>query len=115
MMGALLFSVNGIMHRPKKIVKMVAEDVDTDDVLELEREPTNEYDSDAVKVFFDGEWIGYVEREASEEIAKIIESGVDYECKVISCFSEWDTDITDSGREIEFVTDIDLLAEIIIL
>lgn len=110
-----LFNVKGIMYRPKKITKLVAEYVDMGDVLELEREPSNKYDSNAVKVLYDDQWIGYVEREASEEIAKIIESGVAYECKVISCFSEWDTDITDSGREIEFVTNIDLLAEIVIL
>lgn len=113
-MDSFYFNVKGIMYRPKKTVKLVAEYAGMDDVLELKREPSNKYDSNAVKVFYDGEWIGYVERDLSEQISELLELDKDFECKVVSCYADWDSDITDSGREVEFVTDIDLLAEIII-
>lgn len=113
-MDSLYFNVKGIMHRPKKIIRMVAENAGSNDELTLERDPSNIHDSTAVKVFYEGEWIGYVERDFCEDVSKILVSDKDYNCKVVSCFADWDSDITDSGREIEFVTDIDLLAEIII-
>lgn len=111
-MESLFLNVNGTMFLSKKIIKMVANNVGSGDYLELEPEPTNKYDPHAVKVFYDDQFIGYVEQECSEEVSQLIESGVDYDCEVVSCFAEWDSDITDSGREIEFVTSIDLLAEI---
>lgn len=109
-MDTILFNVAGIMHRPKKIIKMVADEIGGGDVLELEREPDNKYDPDAVKVFYEEEWIGYVEREFSQEVSELIDSGVDYDCKVFDCTPEWDFDDNDK----EVVTDIDLLVEITI-
>lgn len=111
-MESLVFNVNGTMFLSKKIIKMVADDVSSGDYLELKPEPTNKYDPHAVKVLYDDRFIGYVEQDLSEEVSQLIESGVDYNCEVIFCFAEWDSDITDSGREIEFVTSIDLIAEI---
>lgn len=111
-MRTIMFNVNGTMFLSKKIIKMVANDVGSGDYLELEPEPTNKYDPHAVKVFYDDQFIGYVERDFSEDVSKLIDSGVDYDCEVFDCSAEWDSDITDSGREIEFVTSIDLIAEI---
>lgn len=113
-METLLFNVNGTKFLSKKIIKVVAEDVKSGDILELEREPSNKHDPFAVKVFYDDQFIGYVEREFSEEVSKLIDSGVDYECEVFDCSAEWDTKYTDSGREVEYVSSIDLLAEITI-
>lgn len=113
-METLLFNVNGTKFLSKKIIKVIAEDVKSGDLLELEREPSNKHDPFAVKVFYDDQFIGYVEREFSEEVSKLIDSGVDYDCEVFDCSAEWDTNYTDSGREVEYVSSIDLLAEITI-
>lgn len=80
--------------------------------MKLKREPDNEYDPDAVKVFYKKHWIGYVERDFSQEVSELIDSGVDYECKVFDCTPEWDYDYDDDGDEKEVITDIDLLVEI---
>lgn len=102
------------MYRPKSIIKMVDSEVYSGVLLTLECEDDNKYDAHAVKVLYDNKMIGYVERDFSEEISKIVNSGEDYECKVFFCFSESDTDFTDSGREIEIITSIDLLVELTI-
>ena len=111
-MGIIVFNVKGTMFLSKKTIKMVAENVDSGDLLELKPEPSNKYDPHAVKVLYDERFIGYVEQESSEEISQLIKSGVDYNCEVVACFVEWGSYYTDSGREVEPVDSIDLLAEI---
>jgi len=113
-MDTIIFKVTGIMHRPKKIIKMIADEIDMDDVLDLECDSENEYDPYAVKVFYTDEWIGYVERDYSKDVTELILSEADIECKVITCLPEWDFEENSSGREVEVITDIDLLAEITI-
>lgn len=112
-MEKIIFNVNGIMYRSKKIVKFVANNIDTGDILYLELEPDNKHDKYAVKVLFEDEIIGYVESDSSEEISQLLETSRDYDCTVISCFADWDMDVSESGRDIEIVTDIDLLAEVV--
>lgn len=114
-MKDILFSVSGIMFRPKSIIRMVDREVYDGVVLTLECEPNNKYDAHAVKVLYDNKMIGYVERDFSEKVSLIVNSGDEYECIVFSCFSESDTDYTDSGREIEVITSVNLIAELKII
>lgn len=41
----------------------------------LEAEPTNQHDPNAVKVLHDGRHVGYVPRDLSAEVAKLMEQG----------------------------------------
>ena len=50
--------------------------------LQLEREPQNPYDEFAIKVFYDGEHIGYVERGQAAFISPQIDEGQKYRCTV---------------------------------
>ncbi len=114
-MENILFDVNGIMSRPKSIIRIVDREVYKGVVLTLECEPDNKYDAHAVKVLYDNKMIGYVERDLSEEVSLIVNSDNEYECNVLSCFSNTKTDYTDSGREIEVIKSIDLIAELKII
>jgi len=111
-METIVFEVKGSMYRPKRVIKMIADNLDNGSILTLDPDLKNKYDENAVKVIYDDTFIGYVERDLSSEVKKIIERDINYTCEVISCFPFFDTDITDSGREIEIITDIDILAEI---
>jgi len=111
-MEDFIFNVNGIMFRPKKIIKKVADDINLNDQLYLERDENNKYDKYAVKVFHDTEWIGYVEKFYSQDISELIDSNKKFSCNVFLLDAEWAFDITDSGREVEFVEDVTLIAKI---
>lgn len=52
--------------------------------LELEAEPDNQYDPNAVKVFLDGEAIGYIPKEDAKRVKKLIEKeDYFYEFKIL--------------------------------
>lgn len=82
----------------KKEVKEMLE-MDPNQRLELEREPENKYDSDAVRIIWDSYFLGYVPREYSTEVSDAI-----LENKDISCFLE---DYSKTGR-IEERTQIEI-------
>ena len=46
----------------------------------LEREPSNQYDMFAIKVLFEGEHIGYIERGQAMFISPWMDQGVEYTC-----------------------------------
>lgn len=48
---------------------------DKGDCLELEHESDNEYDDNAIKVFFEGDHIGYIKRELAAKIAPAVDEG----------------------------------------
>ena len=48
--------------------------------LRLEREPTNQFDEMAIKVFYDDTHIGYVERDRAAFIAPWLDQGVEFTC-----------------------------------
>ncbi len=50
--------------------------------LQLEREPQNPYDEFAIKVLYQGEHIGYVERGQAAFISPQIDAGQKYQCTV---------------------------------
>ncbi len=68
----------GMHFRPngKAIVESLLPPVE----FELEREPFNPYDGFAVKVLYDGEHIGYVERKQACFLAPWMDQGVNYTC-----------------------------------
>lgn len=107
----LLFDVAGIMYRPKKIIK-VASKLYRGASLHLECEPDNQYDKNAVKVLYDGEMIGYVEKEMSEQVSEIINTGAYMSCEVFMCDTDYEYDISDSGREIERIRYVDMNATV---
>lgn len=111
-MSKFLFNVNGIMHRPKKVVNEVSDFAKSGDELSLERDKKNKYDKYAVRVFWNLNWIGYVDSSYSEEISKLIESDEDFSCKILVVDTDIGTRETDSGRYIDYIRYIDMLAEI---
>jgi len=50
--------------------------------LQLEREPRNPYDEFAIKVLYQGEHIGYIERGQAAFISPQIDAGQKYQCTV---------------------------------
>ncbi len=78
----------GVSFRPasaKEIVKALS----TGDELFLEHEPSNPYDSNAVKVYsdesFDDEFfIGYLSRESNAETAEHLANVGEYNCEIVS-------------------------------
>lgn len=50
--------------------------------LQFQREPDNEYDEYAIKVFFNNQHIGYVESKSACFIAPYLDDGLDYKCVV---------------------------------
>lgn len=50
--------------------------------LELEREPTNQYDGFAVKAIYNGQHIGYIEAGCAAFLAPHLDDGVSYTCTV---------------------------------
>jgi hypothetical protein len=59
--------------------------VHVDDVLQLDREPDNPYDSNAIRVRgTDGEDLGYVAREVARGLAGVIDTGTAVTARVLS-------------------------------
>lgn len=61
----------GIQHRQPE-EKAVAELL-TDEAVRLEREPTNAYDSNAIKVYYEQTHIGYVKGEQAAWVAPVMD------------------------------------------
>lgn len=65
--------IAGVSYRPGAADRLA--ELDDGDVLELEREPDNPHDENAVKVMHDGFHVGYVPRDLAPEIGKLIAEG----------------------------------------
>lgn len=83
------FYVAGTNHRGDNIIGFV-EKLSTEDSeylsslkVRLEREPLNEYDKYAVKVFISGKFVGYVPRISSQGISTALARGANFECTLI--------------------------------
>jgi hypothetical protein len=66
-------AVAGVMHYSNRarLMKIVE-----DDDLELEREPNNEYDKNAIRVAHGGAKLGYVPRELAQILAPLMDAGL---------------------------------------
>lgn len=82
------FDVAGTRHCEdvKKCIKQNL--INVNDKLELELEPTNEYDKNAIKVLFNKDGVkyhlGYVPRYYAEELAKLLQSNAEYSAMIQS-------------------------------
>jgi len=57
-------------------------DIKDNDVLVLNREPTNEYDPNAIRVSWGVYKIGYIKKELAKDMAKAMDKGIYYNCFV---------------------------------
>lgn len=74
--------VVGMHFRQEVNAKAIVESFVPPVELQLEREPENPYDSMAIKVFYNGAHIGYIERGQAAFIAPWMDQGVEYSCTV---------------------------------
>ncbi len=73
--------LRGSKFRPMEAQAVVAR-LETDEAVELEREPDNPYDENAIKVIAHGEHIGYVAKEDAVEIASIMDNHTTVNCLI---------------------------------
>lgn len=77
------FFIAGVQFRPNAAKVLSELEVGTE--LELELEPTNKYDPNAIKIMYEDEHVGYVPKKFSAEITAMIEvDGIDCVQCVIS-------------------------------
>lgn len=62
--------------RIQKILKEMSEEYCEGSLLELEHEADNPYDDNAIKVFYDGEHIGYIGRDLAKELAELVDANM---------------------------------------
>jgi hypothetical protein len=73
----------------KETLKRIrADETELDIEVTLEHEPTNQYDPNAVKILFDGTFVGYVEKEIAADIAADVSEGADYTAAISSWASQ---------------------------
>jgi hypothetical protein len=75
--------LRGVNFRPAS-AKEVVTNLEEGQKLNLEREPGNEYDENAIKVIEpeSGEFIGYVAKEIAAELAPHMDAGIAFSCMV---------------------------------
>lgn len=75
--------LRGVQFRPIE-AKAIVKDLQEDAPLDLQREPTNEFDSNAIRVLDpdSGQFLGYVAREVAQELAPLMDDGAAYDCRV---------------------------------
>ena len=73
----------GANFRPSD-AKIALSELDIGDQLFLERDPTNPYDANAVKVLTaSGVWIGFIPRDHNFDLAQALDAETDYTCEVL--------------------------------
>ena len=92
MQEAIYTKIVGVSFEGRQeLIKTLKED----DILELRREPGNQYDKNAIAVLKEvGEWyathvkqykqLGYISRELAVDLAEAIDRGMEYGCKISS-------------------------------
>lgn len=88
------FFIAGVQFRPREEINMALKEMKEGDKLTLSPEPTNKFDPNAVKIYYespyDEKWekegfasfLGYVPKKFSSEVAGLLEAGIDLECVV---------------------------------
>lgn len=71
----------GAAHRDAAAKTLVKSLVPGERLL-LERDVANEYDENAVRVFWHGTWIGFLERSVAAEVAPRMDAGEIFVCSV---------------------------------
>ena len=99
------FYIAGVQFRPKDIISNAMKAMSKDDYLKLEPEPTNKFDPNAIKIVFEGDFIGYVPKKFSSEIVALLEAGIELDCVVMEVnpnAKDWEkckVMVTDEGVE----------------
>lgn len=70
------------MHFRGADAKEAAAGLQPEQVLRLEREPDNSFDGNAIKVFFEDLWLGYLEASQAAWIAPNMDEGRAFTCTV---------------------------------
>lgn len=84
----------GVNFRPAEAKERVKQ-LEIGERLLLEREPSNEYDPNAVRVKTqDGEFIGFVARTHNYEVADHLSRDLPYRCEVLSFLSTLKPDLS---------------------
>ncbi len=75
--------LRGVNFRPAS-AKEVVTNLEEGQKLNLEREPGNEYDENAIKVIEpeSGEFLGYVAKEIAADLATHMDDGIEFSCVV---------------------------------
>lgn len=68
-------SLVGASFRPKDAKEVLAS-LDTDDIVQLVREPDNKYDPNAIQIHYDDTFIGYVAKHEAAMIADDIDEAL---------------------------------------
>lgn len=76
------------MHFRGADAKEAAANLKPEQSLRLEREPENAFDGNAIKVFFEDLWLGYVEASQAAWIAPNMDDGLAFICTVQTVVEE---------------------------
>jgi hypothetical protein len=82
-----IFFIAGVQFRPRDEINRAVKQLEVGGELTLEREPTNKYDPNAVKILFieeDGTefFLGYVPKKFSSEVSALLDYDVVVNCTV---------------------------------
>ena len=76
-------SVSGITFC--KVSDEMWNELKADVELELEREPTNQWDKNAIKVLYKGYLLGYIEKEVAADLALAMDvDAIEMTCKIVA-------------------------------
>jgi len=78
--------VVGINYRDKVKIWKPWNEIEIGTELKLEREPQNNYDTNAIKILYDKNQLGYIPRDDAKELSLFIDEGQNYICTVESKF-----------------------------
>lgn len=75
--------LRGVSFRPIE-AKSIVTQLQSGEDLKLEREPENEYDTNAIRVIHppSSEFLGFVAKEIAADIAPLMDNGIQFTCKV---------------------------------
>ncbi len=76
-----IFNLVGASHRPPEAQNEILGLVRGDEVV-LERDPSNEYDPNAIRVIANGHWIGFVPRDTARDLAPLLDEGIPFKAKI---------------------------------
>lgn len=90
--------ITGVSHRPMS-AQVLARNLEEGEELELEREPSNQFDANAIKVMKDEQCIGYIPAKHNADLAAHLDADGEYRCVVKEDGSTAISVEFDSGEE----------------
>ena len=77
-MNRTFFIAGGQYHKLPKIIREIKPKI----LLELQPEPENKFDPNAVRILMGDDFLGYVPKKFSSEVSAMLEMGVYLECEI---------------------------------